>query len=198
MTTIVSIVEGDGEVKALPILLRRIGDWLSPGEYFNVLPPIRVHRGQFLNRTDIFSRQVQLAALKCDNAGWLLIVLDADNDCPASLSSDILARVRAVAPHIRVSVVLPKYEYEAWFIAAAASIDGKRNFKNDARVHDAEAIRGAKEWLSERISNGRYREVLDQPAFSATIDLDLARQNSRSFRKLCSEWERNCMAVSVT
>lgn len=195
MTTIVSIVEGDGEVAALPVLLRRLGEWLSPGEYFNILHPIRVHRGQFLNRDDIFSRQIQLGALKCAAHGWLLIVLDADNDCPSELASNIMERVKTIAPHVRVSVVLPKYEFEAWFIAAAASIDGKRGFKNDTRAHDAEAIRGAKERLSERIPNGRYREVLDQPAFSACMDLQLARNNSRSFRKLCGEWERNLVAV---
>lgn len=191
MTTIATIVEGDGEVAALPVLLRRVGEWLSPAAYCNILPPIRVHRDQFLNRENIFSKQIQLAALKCSHAGWLLILLDADHDCPNVLGSKILERVRAIAPHIRVSVVLPKFEYEAWFIAAAASIDGKRGFRNDNRQHDAEAIRGAKEWLSERIPSGRYREVLDQPSFSATIDLQLAHKNSRSFRKLCTEWEKN-------
>ena len=52
MTVIASIVEGDGEVAALPILLRRVGAWQSPEKGFNVLPPIRVRRDRFLNRDD--------------------------------------------------------------------------------------------------------------------------------------------------
>lgn len=197
MTTVVSIVEGDGEVVALPVLLRRIGEWLSPGQFFNVLHPIRVRRDQFLNREDIFRKQLQLAALKCSLPGWILIVLDADNDCPLELAAKIYAKAKEIVPDRHISVVLPKYEYEAWFIAASASLDGKRGFTRGPDGAAAETIRGAKEWLSERIPNGKYREVLDQPAFSALIDLALARENSRSFRKLCTEWERSLQMLQT-
>jgi len=42
MRTVVPIVEGDGEVAAVPILLRRLPEWLSPGLVVDVSPPIRV------------------------------------------------------------------------------------------------------------------------------------------------------------
>lgn len=191
MKTIVSIVEGDGEVAALPILLRRIGQWLSPELHCHVLPPIRVRRDQFLNREDVFRRQLELASLKCTNNGWILVLLDADDDCPAELGSAIVSRAQKVIPHKPVSVVLANKEYEAWFIASASSMHGERGFSFVDSVHDPESIRGAKEWLSERKQEGRYREVTDQPALSARMDIKLARQNSRSFHKLCSEWEKN-------
>lgn len=191
MTTIVSIVEGYGEDVALPVLLRRLGEWLSPGEYINVARPIRVGRNQFLNRPDVFSKQLQLAALKCARPGWILILLDADDDCPAELARSILERAAQIIPHQRISVVLANREYEAWFLASALSLNGKRNLRIDAAPSSAESVRGAKEWLNERISNGRYREVTDQPALSAAMDLPMARANSRSFHKLCCEWERN-------
>lgn len=35
-----------------------------------------------------------------------------------------------------------------------------------------------------------YYEIADQPAFSAKFDLQQAHENSRSFRKLCSEWRK--------
>lgn len=54
MIKVASIVEGDGEVSALPILLRRINEWQSPGLYVNALPPIRVRRDRFLNKDDEF------------------------------------------------------------------------------------------------------------------------------------------------
>ncbi len=39
------------------------------------------------------------------------------------------------------------------------------------------------------MQSGVYREMLDQPAFTARIDLQQAKDNSRSFRKLCKEWQ---------
>lgn len=79
--------------------------------------------------------------------------------------------------------------YEAWFLAAAASLDGVRGFRvgEDANV-DAEAIRNAKGWISKHLESGHYREILDQPALSARFDLEQAFRRSRSFRKPCSEW----------
>jgi hypothetical protein len=50
MTIVASIVEGDGEVAALPVLLRRIGGWLSPGMGMEPSTPIRVRR-----RVNLFS-----------------------------------------------------------------------------------------------------------------------------------------------
>ncbi|MGC9216666.1 hypothetical protein [Acidithiobacillus sp.] len=87
MTVIASIVEGDGEVAALPILLRRVGAWQSPDKNFNVLPPIRVRRDRFLNRDDEFRRMLLLAAAKCGESGWILVLLDADDDCPSELGA---------------------------------------------------------------------------------------------------------------
>lgn len=191
MTVIVSIVEGDGEVAALPILLRRVGARQSPDKSFNVLPPIRVRRDRFLNREDEFRRMLLLAAAKCGESGWILVLLDADDDCPSELGAQVLARARGIVPHRRVSVVLAKREYEAWFLAAAQSLHGHRGFAFDfPQNFDAERPRNAKGWLGERMASGTYRETTDQPAFSKRMDLQQAMENSRSFRKLCSEWSK--------
>jgi hypothetical protein len=197
MMTVVPIVEGDGEVAALPVLLRRIDDWLSPAIPVEVAYPIRVRRDQFLQRRDVFEKQLRLAALKCTQPGWILILLDADDDCPKALAEDIVLRARAIAPDRRISVVLANHEYEAWFLAAADSLSGKRGFtRPPGALPQAETVRGAKEWLSRHIPAGKYREVSDQPAFSAMMDLQQAHDNSRSFRKLCSDWNSH-MAVAA-
>lgn len=194
MTVVASIVEGDGEVDALPVLLRRIGDWLSPGMGMALSRPIRVRRDRFLNRDTEFRRNLLLAAEKCGDSGWILILLDADDDCPSELGANILQRARKIAPHRRISVVLANREYEAWFLAAADSLHGKRGFSFDhPQNFDAERPRDAKGWMSSRMSTGYYPKT-DQPAFSAMMDLQQARQNSRSFRKLCSEWVKQMAA----
>lgn len=188
MITVVSIVEGDGEVEAFPLLLRRLSLWLTPQTHIHVDRPIRVRRDQFLNREELFAKQLLLASKMCVEPGWIMILLDADDDCPKDLGATILEKAKLVLPNRKVSVVLANREYEAWFIASATSLDGKRGFVMPDKVPDAESIRGAKQWLSKQIPRGAYHEVVDQPAYSQLIDLDLAHKNSRSFRKLCNDW----------
>ena len=188
---VASIVEGDGEVAALPILLRRLGDWKTRDVYTEVVTPIRVRRDRFLNREDEFRRHILLAAAKSGDDGWILVLLDADDACPVELAGKILERAKSCAPHRRISVVLANREYEAWFIAAAASLDGQRGFVfNAADIIEAELPRDAKGWLRERMASGAYGEMTDQPAFSARMDMQQAVERSRSFRKLCDEWSR--------
>jgi hypothetical protein len=189
MISIAAIVEGEGEVRALPALLRRF----PLADRVKVLPPIRVKRSRFLkNDDDIeFRRQLLLAAGKCGEDGWIIVLLDADDDCPAELGAKICERARQYVPHRRLSVVLTNREFEAWFIAAARSIHGKRGFSIQENEHtEAETPRDAKGWMREHM-NGPYQVMLDQPAFAATIDLQQACENSRSFRKLRNEWQVN-------
>lgn len=188
---VAAIVEGEGEVKALPVLLRRLGEWRSPEVFAQVLEPIRVRRDRFLNREDEFRRHLLLAATKCGEEGWVLVLLDADDDCPAEFGGEILDRARLHVPHSRVSIVLANREYEAWFIAAAQSLHGHRGFVlHPHESIDPETPRNAKGWIGEHMTGGTYREITDQPAFSARMDLQQAFDRSRSFRKLCTEWDR--------
>lgn len=190
MITIASIVEGHGEVSALPVLLRRLADEKEPAALINLLQPIRVMRSKFLNKDEEFRRQLLLAAAKSGDDGWILIVLDADDDCPATLGQHIYERAQQYIPHRRLSVVLANREFEAWFIAAAQSLQGFRGFFVSADESiQAETPRNAKGWMREHMQGGTYSEILDQPAFSARIDLQQASMNSRSFRKLRKEWE---------
>jgi hypothetical protein len=196
MITVASIVEGDGEVQALPVLLRRLGEWKHPDQFFNILPPIRVRKDQFLNKPEVFRKQLLLAALNAGESGWVLVVLDADDDCPRERGSQILESAKKIIPHRAVSVVLANKEFEAWFIASAETLHGRRGLVIDPNDRpDAETIRGGKEWLSERIPNGKYREVTDQPALAALIDLALVHERSRSFRKLCKEWDSQAETI---
>ena len=188
---IAAIVEGEGEVKALPVLLRRLREWRTPAIFPQVLVPIRVRRDRFLNRDDEFRKYLLLAAAKCGEDGWILVLLDADDDCPAELAAVISDRAQSLVAHRRISVVLANREYETWFIAAAQSLHGQRGFNFDpANVIDAETPRNAKGWIGACMVAGNYREITDQPAFSAHMDLGQAFDRSRSFRKMCTEWDR--------
>lgn len=189
---IATIVEGDGEVAALPLLLRRLQYWRTPQRQVEVLHPIRVRRDRFLNKDDEFRKYLLLAREKAGTEGWSLVLLDADDDCPAAKAREIIGRATAVMGPARFSAVLANREYEAWFIAAAASLEGFRGFSHAADDSTpAELPRDAKGWLRDRMSSRYYGETTDQPAFTAKFDLALAAAGSRSFRKLCDEWDRH-------
>ncbi|TAM85649.1 MAG: DUF4276 family protein [Candidimonas sp.] len=192
MRTIACIVEGDSEMAALPILLRRLGGWRTPDSYPDVRPPIRVRRDRFLNKDEDFRRHLLLASAKAGSSGWILILLDADDDCPAILGKVIAGRVRDLIPHQAVAVVLAMREYEAWFIAAAPSLDGHRGFVLGTELPpEAETRRDAKGWVGKHMVDKAYSEVIDQPALTDRMDLQMAYDNSRSFRKLCGEWDKH-------
>ena len=187
MTTIVCVVEGHGEVHALPVLLRRFAE--RCGVYDLQVPePIRVSRDRFLNRDEEFGPKVALAGLKAGADGLVLIVLDADDDCPVTLAQEVSARAATQTRGASCSVVLANREYESWLIAAAPSLGGKRGLPQAVeQPNNSEAIRDAKGWLSERMvanSGSAYRPVVDQAPLSAVVDLDGALANSRSLRRL--------------
>jgi hypothetical protein len=64
---------------------------------------------------------------------------------------------------------------------------GKRNLPITLQAPlNSEVIRDAKGWLGEQMGNPRYHEVSDQPALAAIVNIETAKENSRSFRKLCA------------
>ena len=130
-------------------------------------------------------RAVELAARQAGEDGSILILLDADDDCPAQLAPEVLQRANAARQDRNIRVVFAKREYEAWFLAAADSIAGESGIDDAATPPtDPEAIRGAKEWLGAHMPPGqRYRATLHQAALTEVFDLDAAR-SAPSFNKL--------------
>ena len=171
------IVEGHSEVAAVPVLIRRIATELYPEFTIDVPRPIRVHRNKVIQAGEL-ERKVGLAAQKIGAQGAIFIILDSDDDCPAELGPVLLNRASQVRSDLPIAVVLAKREFEAWFLAAAESIRGRRGLKND--IHppgDAEAISDAKGWLDRRMENNEsYNETTDQPALTALFDIEQARQ----------------------
>ena len=186
MPVIITIVEGDGDVYAVPILIRRIAQAAAPEAVPHVPRPIRVKRDRFLNKEHELERYVELAARQSGPSGRILIMLDAEDDCPRNLAPDILRRATARRSDRHIQVVLAKREYEAWFLAAADSLAGHRELStNTTAPAEAESIRDAKGWLTSRMPRGRaYKETRDQPAFTDRFDVDQARRAAPSFDKM--------------
>jgi hypothetical protein len=167
-----SIVEGDGEVGALPLLLRRVAaDRLDRVE---VRRPVRIKR-QRVGHEGELEKFVHICKADIDDHGGdgvVLLVLDADEDCPATLGPALLARMRAVLGDKYPAVVaFAVKRYETWLVAGHA----------DA-AWTTEQGAPSKNWFHER--EGRYSETVDQPRITAKIDLDLAQSRCESLARL--------------
>ena len=171
------IVEGKSEIASVPILIRRVAAIHYP-ELATVIPtPIRIPRNKVFKLGEL-ERAVGLAYQNIGRQGALFIILDSDDDCPAELGPALLNRASQVFRNVPISVVIAKHEFEAWFLAAAESLRGRRGLRNDLNPPDnPEGIRGAKEWLSHQMESSRtYSETQDQPALAALFDFEQARQ----------------------
>ncbi len=180
------VVEGHGEVQALPILLRRIASGFLDVHALEIPTPFRQPRSRIVKPEELESAVSFTAARVRGRPGGVLIVLDADDDRGCELGPALLRRAEVAASDIAVRVVIAEREYESWFLAAAGSLAGQRGLPSELQNHpSAEQPRDAKGWLSQNMGRAAsYSETVDQPAFSATLDLDAARARSRSFDKL--------------
>jgi hypothetical protein len=143
--TIACVVEGHGEVPGLPKLLHRIARGQSIPD-LRTPPPFRRNRGSLVRLGGI-EAAVKAMAQQISEDGGVLVVLDADDDCPADLGPALLRRAQDARPDVRVSVVLANKEFEAWFLAGASSLAGHHGFPGDLASPDKpESIRDAKGW----------------------------------------------------
>ncbi len=189
---VIPIVEGHGECEAVPILIRRIALQIDPGFVPRVLPPLRIPANRLVKAGEL-ERSVEFAARKLQGYGGILILIDCDwkDGCPAKDGPELLKRTAAVRRDLPISVILAKQEFEAWFLAAAVSLRGKRGLPDDlVPPGDPESIRGAKGWLSSKMLPGHsYAETTDQPALTQIFDMHIARQVN-SFDKCYRDTKR--------
>ncbi|MGH3647579.1 MAG: DUF4276 family protein [Micromonosporaceae bacterium] len=178
---VASIVEGHGEVQALPLLIRRIA-----GELFHIFDvevptPHRVPRSQMLAGEALIPA-VRIQGARIHGRGGVLILTDADDDCAVEVAGKLADNAKQASRcHCEVTVAVR--EFEAWFLASAESLQHHRSFRHDARyLGDPERPRDAKGAL-QNLMHEPYRENLHQPSFASLMDLALA-QRSRSFAHL--------------
>lgn len=147
-----------------------------------MVKPFRVKRNLVVKAGEL-ERSLQVMLLDRQNVSAVLVLLDADDDCPAELAPQLLERCARVSP-VPISVVFAVRELEAWFLGGVESLRGQRGIRDDASYDaDPEAPRGAKERL-EGVMNGTCVDVADQPALMASLDIDVARRRCASFDKL--------------
>jgi len=182
--SIVSIVEGPGEVEALPILLRRLLE--EKQKYrINIQLPINAHGLGNLTKENGLERFLKLAE-KRPSCSAILILIDADIYCAKDIAICLANRANVHNPHIPTAVVAAKFRYENWFLASFETLSGKRGLQEELpNIITPEAVPDPKNWITKNKVQGRiYKETLDQAPMSQLIDINLVQSRSRSFRRL--------------
>ena len=190
------IVEGQGEEAAVPLLLRRLRDEAQAWG-LEVGRPHRRRRTQLVKK-DSLQSAVRVAALQ-DNCAAILVLFDADDDCPKELAPTLEGWAREAAGGKPCAVVMANREYEAWFLASIEALRGRASLLPDATSHhEPEMPRDAKGQLELRMPRGAsYSATVDQAALTAHLDLASTYRHCRSFRKLVSAFGVLAAAVGV-
>lgn len=175
-----TIVEGDGEVRALPVLIRRLRPlWQVPN-------PIRLPRTKAIDRAtdqprpDVLARYLAIARARVQEHGGrgaVLLLNDSDDSCAATLGPRLRQQAESSLAGLRCQAVLACREFEAWFLAAGI-VDW---------TGDPESPRDAKGIVARAL--GYYSPTADQARLAASMDLDRAA-GARSFRHLLTALDR--------
>jgi hypothetical protein len=193
MPKIAPIVEGDGEVSAVPLLLRRLLYEELQAYDWTILRPKNAHGSGGLTTENGIERFIRYALLEpeCDA---VLVLVDSDasqglpetekpkDDCAPAFAKILARRISALNPPIPVVVIVARWEYEAWLLASLETLEIPTTSPYEGNV---EEVRSPKGWIEARLPAGqKYRETIDQVALTSKLDIKLVEQRSRSFRRL--------------
>ena len=184
---IVPVVEGQGDRCSVPGLLYRVLQHFDRDDIQVRKPKTAKGKGNLLRD---YEKYVRYAAMEPGCAG-ILVLLDADDQCPVEEVHKLTERTKALNLQQSVRIVYANREYETWILAnidseqgegirARLGIDGSASYQGDVdSIH-------AKSWLKGKMPRGRsYKETSDQRSLTAFIDIEHTRRRSRSFRRFC-------------
>jgi Domain of unknown function (DUF4276) len=201
---VVPIVEGQTEAQCVERLLQRIWvELLGRSERLQVLAPFRGKRDGLVQADGVeLTRFVQKAFLKLQGKArrdpaarsLVLLLLDAEGDCPATLGPRLLAVAQAAHSDATISCVLAKRMLENWIVGGAdtlANVNGlPASLVPPTEVEEC----GGAAWLEDQLRGQdprrKYAKTIDAIQFIQAMNLIAARAVSPSFDKLCRELER--------
>ncbi len=196
---LIPVMEGYGEVNALALLLRRLLHEKFARYDINIGSgpegTVRASgRGQL--EKDL-ARSLRYARRKPDCAG-ILVLIDADTDCPLDLAENLRRQCDASGVNVPVEIVCAKEEYKVWFLASIDTVRIHANISSDrSPVTPVEEISSPKSWLTRNMPAGHsYKPTVHQEDLTACIDLQIAYEKSRSFRRLCHALEELVAAIT--
>jgi hypothetical protein len=201
---IAPIVEGHTESACIERLLQRV--WLqllARSVRLQVLQPSRGSHGGLVSDQgtelitkieEAYAKLVQRLQRDSSSRGLLLLLLDAEDDCPAQLAPRLLTAAQQVLPaDTRIACILAKRMLENWIVAGASTLAGVNGLPDPLPARDQFEDRSGVAWLEEQLRSQnrtrKYKKTVDAEVFIRNLDLQECRANSPSFDKLCRELE---------
>ncbi|MDE0673051.1 MAG: DUF4276 family protein [Caldilineaceae bacterium] len=185
---IIPVVEGKGDQLAVPELVRKILEQKQRYD-ISVVKGKQTHGKPNLVRS--LPKYLHYAII--DGCDAILVVVDADHQCPRQVAEELAQQVVDLQLRVPVSIVCPKRCFETWFLGSLALGKGGGIRKVLSLRHDVfppedpEAFASPKRWLTRHMPGGSaYKETVHQAALARGIDVGLLYGNSRSFRRMCS------------
>lgn len=201
---IAPIVEGHTEQGCVERLLHRVWhELLARPERLQVLEPFRGHRDSFTQADGkVLGDTVVKGLLKLRSASQkepeakslLLILLDAEAECPATLAPRLLDTARRAAPpDSPIACVLAKRMLENWIVAGCSTLAGVNGLPDPLASHSTPEDCGGASWIDQQLrsldKSRKYTKTIDAKVFISKMDLQACQDNSPSFDKLCRELE---------
>ena len=204
MPKIIPVVEGYGEEKAVPCLIRLWLEHRHIQRYFEV-PNLAINAKGCGKLKAAYNRERHLgiehyiqAALR-NHPDAILVILDSDGECRnrergnIGLGPELLLRAIVVAPHVPLAVVIANCEYEAWFLSNFRSFRDRGFFQSHIRFEnesDPESHANCKGVIAEYIGE-KYEETIHQLELTKHLRFSPASiRRSPSYGKLIRDLDR--------
>ena len=157
MISIVPVVEGDGDASALPELLNRIIS--TKFNRYDIVVAEGKSKVVKANGLDKLKNKLEKFLLHAQNkpkCAAILILVDADTECPVTLAQQFSQRCEQIGTRCPIQVVCAYRTYESWFLASLDTIRGNHGIASTAILScDAEEIPNPKQWLTHQMPDGQ-------------------------------------------
>ena len=187
------IVEGKGDVVAVPLLLRKVlHEKLKNFSFQIISQPIRAGAIPALRAPGKLEYYLNLACMRkrrkeCD---CIIVILDCDDDCPRDVAKEFITRALPYAQGFSCPIAFGfiKREFESLFLNSIDSIVKKmspvRRMDLDKikTSPDLEEVRDAKSLFYKSLQLDNYKEAKEQAGFVDKLDLAVLHARSRSYR----------------
>jgi hypothetical protein len=181
------IVEGPGDEKAVPVLIRRMFSEIIGCVNPKVLRPYKLDRSQMV-KEDRCKNHLTISQLD-PSVDHVILFLDADDDCCKEIHHLITSWSRSTVYRTSFDIICIEKEFECWLLAGIESLRGIRSIAlNASPPLNINQIRGAKARISGFMPDGiSYSETTDQAALTAKVSFDRITETCPSFNRLLAK-----------